>query len=97
MTGSEIIAEIHELVSRNTELEEMIEKSVPLDKFYNVALTTEIVGLLHGVSAAIVRRYIGYGLIKTHPMSTDAKLLIRGSEALSLDFDEIRRKAKFLR
>lgn len=97
MKGTELIEQVAELVSRNSMLEEAVAGMVPVDKFYDTALTTEMVGVLHGVSAGIVRRYIKYGLIPLHPMSTDAKLLVRGSVALSLDFDEIRRKAKFLK
>ena len=97
MKGFELIGEVTELVNRNKELEEKLSRAVLVDKFYDAPLTTEMVGRLHGVSAAIVRRYIDYGLIELHPMSMDGKLLIRGSVALSLDFDEIRKKAKFLR
>ena len=97
MNASELIGEVTDLVNRNRELEDKLSKTVSLDKFYNAALTTEMVGVLHGVSAGIVRRYVEYGLIELHPMSTDGKWLIRGSVALSLDFDDLRKKAKFKR
>ena len=97
MTGIEIIGEVTDLVNHNRELEEMLARTVSLDKFYNVALTVEQVAVLHGVTPGIIRRYVKYGLIELHPMSTDGKWLIRGSVALALDIDEVRRKAKFLK
>lgn len=96
MSGTEIVGLVAELVNKNNVLEDRLSKSVPIDKFYDTALTTEVVGALHGVSAGIVRRYIKLKLIPTHPMSTDAKILVRGSVALSIDFDKLRYQAKFL-
>lgn len=97
MNVSELVGQVAELVNRNKELEERLANTVSLDKFYNTALTVEHVATLHSVTPGIVRRYVDYGLIELHPMSMDGKWLIRGSVALALDFDEIRRKAKFLK
>ena len=60
------------------------------DKFYAVALPVEIVAKLHSVSPYLVRRYVKMGLIPTHPGSTDAKILVRASDALLLDFCKLR-------
>ena len=97
MTESDILGGVAELINRNRELEKKLERCIAVDKFYNTALTTEDVAKLHGVSAGIVRKYIDLGLIEKHPMSTDGKWLVRGSVALSLDFDKLKKEAKFLR
>ena len=90
MERENVIEQVTALVCRNRELEAQIESirsnSVLVDKYYNVALTTEMVARLHSVSEALVRKYIKLGMIETHPMSTDAKLLVRASDALQLDF-----------
>ena len=67
------------------------------DKFYPVPLGADVVAKLHGVSAYLVRKYVKMGLIPTHPGSTDAKIQIRGSIALLLDFDKMREQAKMMR
>ena len=64
------------------------EHCVIADKFYNSALGVGVVAELHGVDPNTVRSYIGKGLI---PRSMDAKFLIRGSDALRLDFQKLRR------
>jgi len=90
MDYENVIEQVASLVCRNRELEAKLESiehtSVLVDKFYNVAMTTEMVARLHSVSEALVRKYIKLGMIETHPMSTDAKLLVRASDALTLDF-----------
>lgn len=67
------------------------------EKFYAVPLSVEVVAKLHGVSAYLVRRYVKLGLIPTHPGSTDAKIVIRGSTALLLDFEKMREQARDMR
>ena len=67
------------------------------EKFYPVPLGVDVVAKLHGVSAYLVRRYVKLGLIPTHPGSSDAKIVIRGSTALLLDFDKLREQAKSIR
>ncbi len=61
------------------------------DKFYNTALSVKTVADMHAVCPATVRNYVTMGAIPKHPDSTDSKILIRGSVALQLDFDELRR------
>lgn len=63
------------------------------DKFYAVSLPVCIVAKLHGVSEYLVRKYVRLGLIPAHPASTDAKILVRGSDALLLDFNDLRSRA----
>ena len=100
MEGKSILIQIGEMVAENeylkTKVSDMEEMYINSNKFYNAALTTEVVASLHQVSAGLVRRYIALGLIDTHPMSSDAKLLVRGSDALRLDFKELKQQAKLL-
>jgi len=64
------------------------------EKFYAVPLGVDVVAKLHSVSPYLVRKYVDMGLIPTHPSTTDAKIVIRGSDALLLDFTAMRNKAK---
>ncbi len=64
------------------------------EKFYAVPLGVDVVAKLHNVSPYLVRRYVKLGLIPIHPSSTDAKIIIRGSDALLLDFGKLRETAK---
>lgn len=73
------------------ENEELRSHSCDCRRFYNCALNTSTVAELHSVSAELVRCYVRRGLIPTHPMSSDSKILIRASDALMLDFREMKR------
>ena len=73
---------------------ELEESRFNADKFYAVALPVETVAKLHDVSCYLVRKYVKMGLIPKHPSSTDARILIRASVALLLDFDGMRSIAK---
>ncbi len=66
------------------------------EKFYAVPLGVDVVAKLHGVSPYLVRKYVDMGLIPTHPGTTDAKIVIRGSDALLLDFNKMRDQAKLM-
>ena len=66
------------------------------EKFYAVPLGVDVVAKLHSVSPYLVRKYVNMGLIPTHPGSTDAKIVIRGSDALLLDFNKMRDQAKLM-
>ena len=74
-----------------TENMELRKSSCDSSKFYNCALNTCMVASLHSVSAELVRKYVKLGFIPVHPLSTDAKILIRASDALMLDFVELKR------
>ena len=83
------------LISRNRILEDenmaLRKSACDSSRFYNCALNTGIVAELHSVSSELVRKYVKLGLIPVHPMSSDAKILIRASDALMLDFAELKR------
>lgn len=89
-----LISEIAVFVERYGTLErrcnELEKSQYNADKFYAVPLPVETVAKLHSVSCYLVRKYVKLGLIPTHPGSTDAKILIRGSDALLLDFNKMR-------
>ena len=70
---------------------------VDASRFYAVALTTEEVARLHGVSTARVRDYASRGLTELHPNSTDAKLLFRASTVLTLDFSKLKKEKSYLK
>lgn len=99
MEASQVIDEVGKIVSENRYLKSMLNKVettyIDADKFYNVALTTDVVAALHSVSSALVRKYIKLGMIAEHPMSSPSKLLVRGSDALMLDFKQMKRELKF--
>lgn len=99
MSALEIHNAIDRLVLENQELKMKIESysqnSVDALKFYNTEFTTDMIARLHGVSTGLVRKYIEIGLIDQHPNSSDRKLLVRGSDALILDFKSLKMKAKY--
>ena len=66
------------------------------EKLYAVPLGVDVVAKLHSVSPYLVRKYVDMGLIPTHPSTTDAKIVIRGSDALLLDFNKMRDQAKLM-
>ena len=100
-SGEKLIGEIAVFVDSYNRMErrcnELEASQYNAEKFYAVPLGVDVVARLHNVSAYLVRRYVKLGLIPTHPSSTDAKIIIRGSDALLLDFNELREKAKSMR
>lgn len=100
LSAMQIIAVIQEIDYRNKRLEEENEylrmHQVNIDKFYSKTMTVEFVAYLHDVHPNTVRKYINCGMIPKHPSSTSGKILIRASDALTLDFDEMRRRSKNL-
>lgn len=99
--GETLIGDVSVFVDNYNRLErrcsELESSKLNAERFYAVPLGVEVVAKLHGVSPYLVREYIKLGLIHTHPSSTDAKILIRGSEALMLDFHKMKEKAKSMR
>ena len=89
---------VAELVNRKTLLEQENEKlkatRVDSEKFYSVPMTLEVAGQLHGVSAKVIRRLVELGLIAKHPQSVDSKILIRASDAIRMNIDELKERAK---
>jgi len=95
MDRFELLRGVSELVERVKILEAEVRHSVPAEKFYNSALTVDMVARLHGVSPYVVRKYIKKGLIDTHQDSSESKLLVRGSVALMLDFAKLKQQSKY--
>lgn len=97
MMNDEIVGSISQIVEENhrlvQEMEIMKHRCIDTEKFYAVAVGVEIVAKMHNVSTQTVRKYIEMGLIERHPNSMDAKLVIRMSDALRLDFGELKRQA----
>lgn len=91
-----IVDDVLALVKENEILKEQLseqkQNTIFVEKFYNVGMTTDVVASLHSVSSALVRKYVKEGLIDVHPLSTDAKILIRASDALRLDFKQLKRE-----
>lgn len=96
----EVVGIIFSIDNANKRLREEIKyvkaHSANIDRFYAKTLTVEMVAYLHDVHPNTVRKYINCGLIEKHPNSSPGKMLIRASEALTLDFDELRRRHKKL-
>lgn len=101
MNAAMIIQEVAEMVGENNRLKEELDlirrTTVNVDRFYNVTLSTEEVARLHSVSRSTVLHYVNAGLIEKHPSSGDGKVLIRASDALLLDFSEMKKQLKFRR
>lgn len=101
MNAAAIVEEVASLVAASESLraenERLKSTMVNSEKFYNVPLPLPVVAMLHSVFPYIVREYIKLGLIEKHPSSTDAKILVRASEALVLDFTELKKQAKLQR
>ena len=97
----DVLRAVAELVNRKTLLEqenEMLKSTrVDTERFHSIPMTLEVAGQLHGVSAKVVRRLVDLGLIAKHPQSTDSKILIRASEAIRMDIDQLRNLAKLKR
>ena len=62
------------------------------ERFYSKSLTVDVVAKLHSVTKPTVLKYVKMGLIPKHPDSTDGEILIRASDAMILDFDELQKK-----
>lgn len=94
-TGA-IIGHIQNMEYENRKLKEELSqlKGSKLDarRFYAVAVNVETVANLHNVHPDTVRKYVSLGLIEKHPDSMDAKILIRASDALLLDFTELKKR-----
>lgn len=92
---------VAELVNRKAQLEQENERlrvtMVDTERFHNVPMSLDVAGQLHGVSAKVVRRLVELGLISKHPQSTDRKILIRASEAIRMDIDQLRKLAALKR
>lgn len=96
MTIQAVIDLANENDSLRRENDSIKRSYVNADRFYNVPMTVSMVAELHSVSPDLVRKYVKKRLIETHPKSTDAKILIRASDALMLDFKELRKIYKIL-
>lgn len=98
VTIYDAIALLQELEYKNNKLAEenkyLRTQCVNINKYYARTFSVEMVAYLHDVHPHTVRKYVSCGLIPKHPDSKDGKILIRATDALSLDFDELRRKHK---
>lgn len=96
MDTREVIAHIQGIEIENSRLREEVDrlKQRRLDagRFYAVAVNVNTVATLHNVHPDTIRKYIDAGLIEKHPDSMDAKILIRASDALLLNFSELRQR-----
>ncbi len=93
-----MLGDVTVLVDRMNHLErenkELRASQVNANRFYAVAFGVDAVAKMHDVSPYLVREYVKMGLIPQHPRSTQAKILIRLSDALLLDFNLLREAAK---
>ncbi|MFV0535958.1 MAG: hypothetical protein ACK5M3_01140 [Dysgonomonas sp.] len=96
MNIDSVVGYIQNMEYENRKLkEELLQlKGSKLDagRFYAVAVNIDTVATLHNVHPDTVRKYVSLGLIEKHPDSMDAKILIRASDALLLDFTELKRQ-----
>ena len=96
MNTWEVITHIQNIEYENRtlkeELSQLRERKLDAARFYAAAVDVKMVSILHGVNPDTVRKYVELGLIEKHPDSMQAKILIRGSEALLLDFKELRKR-----
>lgn len=93
-----LLGDVTVFIDRYNHLERENEKlrasQVNASRFYAVAFGVNVVSKMHDVSPYLVREYVKMGLIPQHPRSTQAKILIRLSDALLLDFNMLREEAK---
>lgn len=98
MNVQDAIMRIQQMQAENIRLTDenarLKANTIDASRFYAAALTVEAVAALHGVHPETVRKYVGMGLIDKHPDSTDGKILIRASDALLLNFKELKRKSR---
>ena len=66
-------------------------------KFYGTAITVDACARMHNVCVETVREYVHAGFIPTHPDSTSRKILILTTDALLLDFKQLKQKYKELK
>ena len=66
-------------------------------KFYGTAITVDACAWMHNVCVETVREYVHAGFIPTHPDSTSRKILILTTDALLLDFKQLKQKYKELK
>lgn len=96
ISTSDVIGHIQEIEYENRrmkeELSDLRSRKIDACRFYAAAVTVETVATLHDVHPDTVRKYVSLGLIETHPKSMDAKVLIRASDALMLDFSELKKR-----
>ena len=99
--GEKLLGDVSVFVNEYNRLQrrckELEQSQVNAQKFYAVGLNTDTVARMHDVSPHLVRKYVEMGLIPRHPKSTPAKILVRGSDALTLDFERLRQEAKSVR
>jgi hypothetical protein len=97
-TTRDIIGHIQTLDYENARLKDELSmlkgRNVDAHKFYAVATSVEVVANLHNVHPDTVRKYVSVGLIDKHPDSMETKILIRASDALMLDFSELKQRYK---
>lgn len=97
---NDLLRGVAEVINSNELLKQENERlrtnCVDTERFYSVPMSLEIAGQLHGVSAKVLRRLVDLGLIGKHPQSSDSKILIRASEAIRMDIDQLREQAKHL-
>lgn len=98
MAGDKLLGDVSVFVDQYNRMErrckELEQSQFNAQKFYAVAIGTDTVARMHDVSPHLVRKYVEMGLIPRHPKSTPAKIFIRCSDALLLDFECLRREAK---
>lgn len=96
--GEKLLGDVTVFVDRLNFLErenkELRESRFDANRYYAVAFGVDAVSKMHDVSPYLVREYVKMGLIPQHPRSTQAKILIRLSDALLLDFNLLREEAK---
>lgn len=73
-------------------IEELERDAIDIHKFELTTLPLMAVARMHNVDPRTIRAYIEDGYILKHPDSTDAKFLIRASDAIRLDFRELRKR-----
>ena len=89
------------LIAKSEKYDEIIKEQGSInsikqkaERFYSKSLTADVVAKLHSVTKPTVLKYVKMGLIPKHPDSTDGKTLIRASDAMVLDFDELQKQSK---
>lgn len=94
MNSQDIVGYVQALEFENRKLKEenneLKGRKIDAGRFYAATMTVKEISSLHNVDPATVRRYIKNGYIKRHPKSTDARILVRASDAVTLDFGELR-------
>lgn len=99
-----ILNDINILIDKAEKYDELKETMRTIDeikqlaqRYYAKVLTVPVIAFLNDVNEDTVRKYIKLGLIPLHPKSTDSKLLVRASDAIVLDFTEMKKQSKTVR